>query len=177
MFYLVDLFREIDIPPRMFGPQLEQHIKEKVKKEAEETVDANVGYIITVKDVDIIGKGRIRTDGSGFATFSVKYQCICMRVWRDEIIDAEVTAVHKLGISCRAGPIDIMVSEHHIPDDFSFRTLQHQNLWTSEENAEVIEIREQSQVRLRIINVNVNGGHRMQAIGTMNGDYLGVINI
>ena len=35
-------------------------------------------------------QGLIRSDGSGLATFNVQYTCVSMRLWRDEVVDAEV---------------------------------------------------------------------------------------
>jgi len=57
-------------------------------------------------------QGLVRNDGSGNATFKVKYSCIAMRLWKDEVVDAVVTEVHKLGFQCQAGPHVIFVSEH-----------------------------------------------------------------
>ena len=56
-------------------------------------------------------QGLIRSDGSGLATFSVSYACLCMRLWPEEVVDAEVEQVTSYGIRCKVGPFRIFVSE------------------------------------------------------------------
>jgi hypothetical protein len=56
-------------------------------------------------------QGLIRSDGSGLATFNVQYSCICMRLWPEEVVDAEVEQVTSYGIRCKVGPFRIFVSE------------------------------------------------------------------
>lgn len=58
-----------------------------------------------------IVQGLIRSDGSGLATFNVQYECISMRLWPDEVVDASVVQVTSYGIRCKAGPFRIFVSE------------------------------------------------------------------
>ncbi|KAJ4831997.1 hypothetical protein Tsubulata_023268, partial [Turnera subulata] len=50
-----------------------------------------------------VGKGLIR-DGTGFATFPVKYQCVVFRLFKGEILEAVVTMVNKMGFFAEAGP-------------------------------------------------------------------------
>jgi DNA-directed RNA polymerase subunit E'/Rpb7 len=41
-------------------------------------------------------QGRIRNDGSGLATFEVKYNCLVFRPFKGEVLDAVVTDVNKV---------------------------------------------------------------------------------
>lgn len=56
-------------------------------------------------------QGLIRSDGSGLATFNVQYTCVSMRLWKEEVVDAEVEQATRYGIRCRVGPFHIFVSE------------------------------------------------------------------
>ena len=56
-------------------------------------------------------QGLIRSDGSGLATFNVSYDCVCMRLWPNEVVDAVVEQVTSYGIRCKVGPFRIFVSE------------------------------------------------------------------
>jgi DNA-directed RNA polymerase subunit E'/Rpb7 len=56
-------------------------------------------------------QGIIRPDGSGLATFNVQYTCISMRLWPEEVVDAEVEQVTAYGLRCKVGPFRIFVSE------------------------------------------------------------------
>jgi hypothetical protein len=64
-----------------------------------------------VADASTQVQGLIRSDGSGLATFKVEYTCICMRLWPEEVVDAEVEQVTSYGIRCKVGPFRIFVSE------------------------------------------------------------------
>jgi DNA-directed RNA polymerase subunit E'/Rpb7 len=63
-------------------------------------------------------QGLIRSDGSGLATFNVQYTCVSMRLWREEVVDAEVEQATRYGIRCRVGPFHIFVSEKVMCPDF-----------------------------------------------------------
>ena len=56
-------------------------------------------------------QGLIRSDGSGLATFRVRYDCVCMRLWPEEVVDAVVEQVTSYGIRVSVGPFHIFVSE------------------------------------------------------------------
>eukprot|EP00892_Ulva_mutabilis_P003175 jgi/Ulvmu1/12859/UM098_0044.1 len=176
MFYLVDLTRQVDVEPKMFGPRLEDSIKQKVATEVSGTVDASVGYILAVKHVTILGKGLIRSDGSGLATFNVQYQCISIRLWPDEVVDAEVEQTTCYGIRCRVGPFRIFVSEKNMPEDFVLRNINGHDLWVSEGEKDSVEIKEHSHVRIRIANIQLQP-EKLGGVATMQGHYLGVLAI
>ncbi|GLT28270.1 hypothetical protein SLA2020_032140 [Shorea laevis] len=78
-----------------------------------------------------IGKGLIR-DGTGFVTFPVKYQCVVFRPFKGEILEAVVTMVNKMGFFAEAGPVQIFVSNHLIPDDMKFQSGDIPNYTTSD---------------------------------------------
>jgi DNA-directed RNA polymerase subunit E'/Rpb7 len=56
-------------------------------------------------------QGLIRSDGSGLATFNVAYKCVTLRLWADEVVDAEVIDTTRYGFRCNVGPYKIFVSE------------------------------------------------------------------
>eukprot|EP01025_Chloroclados_australasicus_P012023 TRINITY_DN15477_c0_g1_i1.p1 TRINITY_DN15477_c0_g1~~TRINITY_DN15477_c0_g1_i1.p1 ORF type:complete len:192 (-),score=10.36 TRINITY_DN15477_c0_g1_i1:513-1088(-) len=176
MFYVVNLERQVDVQPRMFGPSLRDNIMEQVRREAQGTVDPSVGYIVSIEDVQLMGKGVLRSDGSGLATFNVAYRAITMRLWPEEVIDCEVKIVKSAGLWCTAGPYKIFVSEKHLPDDYMLRNVDGQEIWVSEAVEGGIEIREQSHIRVRMANVQLQPGH-VAGVATMKGHCLGVINM
>eukprot|EP00877_Chromochloris_zofingiensis_P002996 jgi/Chrzof1/12698/Cz07g04130.t1 len=89
MFYHVQISQTIDLEPQHFGPNLKRVLKEKV-----------------------IEKGKIRQDGSGLATFKVKFECVSFRPFKGEVLDCLVTSVNKMGFFAEAGPLQIFVSSH-----------------------------------------------------------------
>ncbi|KAL3612288.1 hypothetical protein D5086_003308 [Populus alba] len=102
--------------------------------------------------IENIGKGLIR-DGTGFVTFPVKYQCVVFRPFKGEILEAVVTMVNKMGFFAEAGPVQIFVSNHLIPDDMEFQTGDMPNYTTSDGS---VKIQKDSEVRLKIIGTRVD---------------------
>jgi DNA-directed RNA polymerase subunit E'/Rpb7 len=45
MFYVITLDRQVDVEPRMFGPQLETSVKEKVRREVRRDRTLMAGHI------------------------------------------------------------------------------------------------------------------------------------
>ena len=61
----------------------------------EGTCSGRYGFIIAVTNVLSMGKGMIR-EGTGSASFNVKYMCLVFRPFRGEVIDCVVSSVNKV---------------------------------------------------------------------------------
>ncbi|KAK9279585.1 hypothetical protein L1049_013264 [Liquidambar formosana] len=109
---------------------------------------------------------------TGFVTFPVKYQCVVFRPFKGEILEAVVTMVNKMGFFAEAGPVQIFVSNHLIPDDMEFQSGDAPNYTTSDGS---VKIQKDSEVRLKIIGTRVDATE-IFCIGTIKDDFLGVIN-
>ncbi|KAF2291717.1 hypothetical protein GH714_035329 [Hevea brasiliensis] len=110
------------------------------------------GFVVAITGIENIGKGLIR-DGTGFVTFPVKYQCVVFRPFKGEILEAVVTMVNKMGFFAEAGPVQIFVSNHLIPDDMEFQSGDMPNYTTSDGS---VKIQKDSEVRLKIIGTRVD---------------------
>ena len=78
------------------------------------------------------------------------------RPFRNEVMDTVViTATDENGFFTRAGPLQIFVSRHAMPEDMKFNHTSG-DCWVSED--ETVEIREGSVVRLRIIGLVIDAG-------------------
>ena len=95
MFYLLDLTKELEIPPRFFGPKLRDEIFERLRQEVEGCCDGKHGFILAVESLHSIGQGLIR-EGVGSALFQVEYKCIAFMPHKGEVLDATVKSVNKV---------------------------------------------------------------------------------
>lgn len=172
MFYEVELTRSLDLHPRYFGPKLREVIQGKLVSEVEGTCSGRYGFIICVTTLLDIGKGRIRDDGTGKASFDVKYKAIVFRPFKGEVIDCVVTSVNKMGFFAEAGPLQIFVSNHLIPDDYEYSTAGDAAYVSPDES---VRIQEHTEVRLRIVGTRVDATE-IFCIGTIKEDFLGVVN-
>eukprot|EP00884_Botryococcus_braunii_P017089 jgi/Botrbrau1/4063/Bobra.152_3s0019.1 len=170
MFYHLTLKKELEIPPRHFGPKLRSVIEEKLKSEVEGTCSGQYGYLICVTHVVGIGKGWIRP-GVGSANFTIHYNCVVFRPFKGEVIDAVVTSVNKVGFFAEAGPLQLFVSNHLIPEDYEFKGLPEPSFMSSDES---VKIATGTEVRVRVV------GSRMDAtnifcVATIKDDFLGAL--
>lgn len=161
----------MQLHPRHFGPHLRDKLVAKLMKDVEGTCSGRHGFVVAITGIENIGKGLIR-DGTGFVTFPVKYQCVVFRPFRGEILEAVVTMVNKMGFFAEAGPVQIFVSNHLIPDDMEFQAGDMPNYTTSDGS---VKIQKDSEVRLKLIGTRIDATE-IFCIGTIKDDFLGVIN-
>ncbi|MBA0731409.1 hypothetical protein Golax_022437 [Gossypium laxum] len=114
----------MQLHPRHFGRNLRENLVSELMKDAEGTCSGRHGFVVA---------GLIR-DGTGFVTFPVKYQCV-------------------MGFFAEAGPVQIFVSNHLIPDDMEFQSGDMPNYTTSDGS---VKIQKDSEVRLKIIGTRVD---------------------
>ncbi|KAH7542386.1 hypothetical protein FEM48_Zijuj02G0067900 [Ziziphus jujuba var. spinosa] len=190
MFFHIVMERNMQLHPRHFGRNLRENIVSKLMKDVEGTCSGRHGFVVAITGIENIGKGLIR-DGTGFVTFPVKYQCVVFRPFKGEILEAVVTMVNKMGFFAEAGPVQIFVSNHLIPDDMEFQSGDMPNYTTSDGS---VKIQKDSEVRLKIIGTRVDAteivcpstilsstfdslsSSYLFCIGTIKDDFLGVIN-
>ncbi|XP_068666637.1 DNA-directed RNA polymerase II subunit RPB7-like [Aristolochia californica] len=171
MFFHMVLERNMQLHPCHFGPRLRDKLISKLMKDVEGTSSGRHGFIVAITAVDDIGKGLIRS-GTGYVTFPVKYQCIVFRPFKGEILEAIVTMVNKMGFFAEAGPVQIFVSNHLIPDDMEFLSGDTASYSTANGS---VKIQKDTEVRLKIIGTRIDATE-IFCIGTIKDDFLGVVN-
>ena len=77
------------------------------------------GFIIAITTIDTIGTGLIQP-GRGYVVFPVEYKAIVFRPFKNEVLDAVVSQVNKIGLRCEIGPLECFVSRHCIPAEMEF---------------------------------------------------------
>jgi hypothetical protein len=55
-----------------------------------------------------------------FVRYQVAYKALMFRPFKNEVLDAVVKSVSEVGFFAEAGPLSILVSHAHIPDDMEF---------------------------------------------------------
>ncbi|WZY75526.1 hypothetical protein YC2023_021910 [Brassica napus] len=143
----------------------------QILKPADRRPRGRHGFVVAITGIESVGKGLIR-DGTAFVTFPVKYQCVVFRPFKGEILEAVVTLVNKMGFFAEAGPVQIFVSKHLIPDDMEFQAGDMPNYTTSDGS---VKIQKECEVRLKIIGTRVDATE-IFCVGTIKDDFLGVIN-
>uniref|UniRef100_A0A803QTM9 DNA-directed RNA polymerase subunit n=1 Tax=Cannabis sativa TaxID=3483 RepID=A0A803QTM9_CANSA len=170
MFFHIVLERNIQLHPRHFGRSLRDNIVSKLMKDVEGTCSGRHGFVVAITGIEEIEKA-LSVMVQDLLHF-VKYQCVVFRPFKGEILEAVVSMVNKMGFFAEAGPVQIFVSNHLIPDDMEFQSGDMPNYTTSDGS---VKIQKDSEVRLKIIGTRVDATE-IFCIGTIKDDFLGVIN-
>lgn len=171
MFVLVELEKELEIPPRFFGPRLREEVERRLREEVEGTCSGLHGFVLAVVEVLSIGHGVVR-EGSGSAVFKARCRAVAAAPERGEVLDAVVTGVSRMGFFAEAGPLQVFVSSHLIPEDFEHSATGEPS-WASLDGQQRIVAG--AEVRLRVVGTRVDAAE-IFAVGDIKGDYLGVIS-
>lgn len=167
-----ELRKDVLIEPRYLGPGLLAEVKSKLAAELEGQCLGTHGYVISLMDIhdSNIIPGKIENDSSA-VHFTVKYQVILLRPFRNEVMDAVVTiAPEEIGFFAHVGPLQIFVSRHNIPLDIQFNPTTES--WVSSDYT--TEIKPGTVVRLRINGLQFTTAG-INAIGTINETFLGAM--
>lgn len=161
----------MNLHPTYFGPNIRQFLRQKLIADVEGTCDGQFGYIICVLDDNElrIPAGRI-LPGQGSAEFRVRYRAIVWKPFKNEVVDAIVSAVNKMGFFANAGPLSVFVSTHLLPSEMKFDATANPPNFSGEDQL----IQQGSKVRLKIVGTRTDATE-IYAIGTMKEDYLGVL--
>lgn len=60
-----------------------------------------------------VGTGKVH-DSYGLTSFEVKYKAIVLKPFKNEVMDAVVESVNKMGFFANVGPLQVFVSNHVI---------------------------------------------------------------
>eukprot|EP01080_Neovahlkampfia_damariscottae_P004409 gene4409-7784_t len=168
MFFHIVLEKNVQLPPKFFGPTLKNTIIDKLNNEAEGQCSVRYGYTICVTKILNIGKGKI--NDFGHATFPIKYQAVVFKPFKNEVIDCVVSKVTKIGFFADVGPVQIFVSRHQISVDMRFEPDSTPPCFISEDQS--IKIQKDDEIRLKVVGTNFEN-QQIFGIGSIKGDYLG----
>lgn len=117
MYYIVKLRDVVRIPPQYFGSPLEKVALEILRNKYEGFIDAELGIIIALLNVDVSPVGKI-IHGDGASYHDVTFHALTFYPVIQEVIEGEVVDVTDFGIFVRLGPIDGLVHVSQIMDDY-----------------------------------------------------------
>lgn len=101
------------MPPEHLGPNLPNLLQQTLLAQVEGHCTGRHGYIIAVLGYERTGKGMVQDgSGTGSVEFKIKYRAIVLKPFKNEVVDAVVVTVNKMGFFAEVGPLNIFVSNH-----------------------------------------------------------------
>jgi len=174
MFFLKTFSEELSMAPETLGPNLRAKIKAQLKRNVEGAALGRIGYVVHVAEIadEDISKGHV-DDTTGEVTYKVTFKAIVFRPFRNEVLDTVVTTAVNYGFWAKAGPLQIFVSRHMMPEDLKDNFDHDNSTWVSDDKE--VEIRAGCGVRLRLMAVKFDQ-NAISAVGTIADDYLGLVS-
>jgi DNA-directed RNA polymerase subunit E' len=117
MFNLITLKDTIRIDPTMFGEPLHAAAYLELRSKYEGLVDEELGYIISVINLEVNSNGRI-IPGDGGTHHPVTFDILTFFPQLQEVIEGEVVEVADFGTFLRIGPVDALLHVSQLMDDF-----------------------------------------------------------
>ncbi len=117
MFNLITLKDTIRIDPSMFGEPLKAAAYHELRNKYEGLVDEELGYIISVIELEVNPNGRI-IPGDGGTHHPVVFEILTFFPQLQELIEGEVVEVADFGTFLRIGPVDALLHVSQLMDDF-----------------------------------------------------------
>lgn len=172
MFFLTTLNQNIFISARF----LDKKLKKKLLTTLIGTVEGNeahpFGTVCIVTEVcNKLGKGKLIV-GSSSALYSLTYRAITFRAFKGEVFDSVITNVTNIGFFAEAGLLEIFVSKSQMPFDLIYEKKKKSFSNLSEPKSKFTK---DKVVRVRILSIK-NHKNPNHALGTINGNFLGIIN-
>ncbi|EGD72543.1 hypothetical protein PTSG_00566 [Salpingoeca rosetta] len=168
MFFKLTLEHDVLLPPRFLGPQLAESIRRKLYEDVESKCIGKHGYIVSVIEIVKIGEGEILV-ARGETLFPVTYRALVFRPVKNEVVDAIVSTVTKMGIFAEVGPLRVFIHFQWIPN-MVFDDTANPPCFRTDDFAE--KIQPEDSIRIRILGVRVQASS-IAATGSLAGDFLG----
>lgn len=175
MFKIITVRDIVRIPPNRFEPRevLKKVALDIIRKEYEDKITGNLGYIITVIEVIDIGVGKL-VPGDGAAFHNITFKILVFKPDLHFIVEGEVVEVVDFGVFVRLGPLDGLCHVSQVTDDFITFNAKNASLLGKETGKVLVA---GDHVRARIVAVSIGtGGSRSGKLGlTMRQPFLGKI--
>lgn len=170
MYYVIDVRDTLRVPPSRFDENLEWVLVEIARESFEGQIDAELGFIVAVTQVEKIYSGKL-IPGDGGAYYECDFTLLCYKPEEGEIVSGEVVECVDFGAFIRIGTIDALCHVSQIADDY-FRYIPKNALLRGEKSKRDLKL--DMKVRARIIAVSI-GKNAIRVGLTMKQKSLGAI--
>lgn len=117
MFYKVKIKDHIRVPPDLFESGKEKAVLQRIKKDYEGFISAQLGFVIDVLEVDDIKEGII-IPGDGAAYYESTFNLLSFKPELQEVIFGKIKDIAEFGAFISLGPADGMIHISQTMDDF-----------------------------------------------------------
>merc|ERR1712196_214060 len=111
MFYLVEIEKNITVPPKILGSTLKNYIENKIQEETEDTCTDFHGCIVAIHAIKHIGDGIVQYE-TGSVSFVVQFECITYKPKVNEVVDIVVHELLETFVIGSYGPGKVLINKN-----------------------------------------------------------------
>lgn len=154
MFYEVRFSDTVTVPPQLIGADVEEAVRESLRKQYEGRMHQDIGSVVSVLSVEEIGEGEIQPEDAG-AHYPVTCDAIAYLPELHEVVMGEVSEVTEFGAFVSVGPIEALCHVSQIMDDYVSYN-EEQGILSGEDGDRVLQ--EGDVVKARVTAVSLADG-------------------
>lgn len=145
MFYKVKIKDHIRVPPDLFEVGREKAVIQRIKKDYEGYISAELGFVIDVLDVDTIQEGII-IPGDGAAYYESTFYLLCFKPEIQEVLFGKIKDIAEFGAFISLGPADGMIHISQTMDDFV--SFAKEKVLSGKESNRVLKVNDKCRARI-----------------------------
>lgn len=123
----------VRVPPEHLGEDLTESVRAGLKEEVEGEIDADIGVVVGVEEVNSIEGGDIKPEDAG-VHYNVEYEAIVFEPELHEVVNGEVVDITGFGAFIRIGPFDGLCHVSQVMDEYVNHDEENGMLVAEEDN-------------------------------------------
>ncbi|MFB6265871.1 MAG: DNA-directed RNA polymerase [Candidatus Nanohaloarchaea archaeon] len=159
MFYEVKFSDRVKVPPQMLGSDVEESVRESLRKSYEGRVNENLGSMVSVLSIEDIGEGEIRPEEAG-AIYPVTCEAVTYLPELHEVVLGEVSEITEFGAFVSLGPIEALCHVSQIMDDYVSYN-EEQNLLSGEDGDRTLKKGDVVKARITAVSLKDEEDHKV----------------
>ena len=171
MFYSIKVKDYVRVPPSMFNLTKKEAVLENIKTLYENYVSKELGFVISVIDVENAKEGVI-IPGDGAAFYEAEFQLLTYKPEMNELVFGKVRDITDFGAFINLGPIDGMIHIGQTMDDYV--TFSKSGVLSGKETKQNLKVKDLC--KARIIAISYKNIKEPKIGLTMRQPYLGALS-
>ncbi|MDY6769450.1 MAG: DNA-directed RNA polymerase [Candidatus Nanohaloarchaea archaeon] len=159
MFYEVTFSDKVKVPPQLLGADVEESVRESLRKEYEGTIREDLGSIVSILSIEDIGEGEINPEDAG-AYYPVTCEAITYLPELHEVVLGEVAEITEFGAFVSLGPLEALCHVSQIMDDYVSYN-EEQNTLSGEDGDRVLQEGDVVKARITAVSLDEGGDHKV----------------
>ncbi|MDY6776527.1 MAG: DNA-directed RNA polymerase [Candidatus Nanohaloarchaea archaeon] len=159
MYKNVTFRDKVKVPPQLLGGDVEEAVRESLRKQYEGSVNEDLGSVISVTGVDEIGEGEIEPEDAS-AYYPVKCSALTYLPELHEVVLGEVSEMTEFGAFVTIGPIEALCHVSQVMDDYVSYN-EEQNVLSGENGDKVLQEGDVIKARITAVSLSEDDDHKI----------------